>query len=246
MPDKNASPPLYDAIASWYAGWIERESWVHPTIARHLPDLTGEIDGQSVLDVACGEGYWSRRMARSGASVTGVDLSQALLDIAEARREDIGHSLSYLLDDAQALSRLSEESFDGALCILALMDIPDLEAVFRAVHRVVRPDGWFGIVITHPCFEGPHASWLDDDDGDLTRSARMYLTEGHWVSSYPLGVRGQVGAWHGTLSTYVTTSIRSGWAIEHMIEPVTLTREGTVVAKGAEIPRVLMLRLRRH
>lgn len=178
--------------------------------------------------------------------MTGVDLSPALLDIAKTRRNEAGNTPSYLRDDAQVLSRLRGGSFDGALCILALMDIPDLDAVFRAVHRVVRPDGWFGIAVTHPCFDGPHASWIDAEDGELARLARSYLTEGHWVSSYPQGVRGQVGAWHRTLSTYVTTAIRSRWEIEHMIEPVSLTREGAVVTKGAEIPRVLMLRFRRH
>lgn len=55
MPDTSPASPLYDEIASWYAGWIERESWVHPTIDRRLPELTGAIDGQSVLDVACGD-----------------------------------------------------------------------------------------------------------------------------------------------------------------------------------------------
>lgn len=243
MPDAS-SPALYNAIADWYARWIERESWVHPTIESRLPELTGLIAGQTVLDLACGEGHWSRILARSGAIVTGIDLSQALLEIAEARRDDAGHSLSYLLDDARTLSRLEDASFVGALCVLALMDIPDLVAVFGAVHRVVRPGGWFGIAVTHPCFDGPQASWLDGDNGNLERLAQTYLTEGHWISTYPHGVRGQVGAWHRTISTYVTTAIRSGWAIEHMIEPVTLTHEGTEVAKGAEIPRVLMIRFR--
>lgn len=242
MPDAKSSPPLYDAIAGWYAGWIERESWVHPTIERHLSELTGSIVGQTVLDVACGEGHWSRMLAQSGAIVTGIDLSQALLDIAEARRDDAGNAPSYLLDDARTLSRLHEASVDGALCILALMDIPDLASVFRAVHRVVRPGGWFGVAVTHPCFDGPHADWIDGVDGDLQRVAAQYLSEGHWISTYPQGVRGQVGAWHRTISTYVTTAIGSGWTIEHMIEPITLTHEGTEVAKGAEIPRVLMIR----
>jgi SAM-dependent methyltransferase len=244
MPE-TSSPALYDAIAVWYAGWIESESWVHPTIGRRLPELTGDVTGQTVLDVACGEGHWSRMLTRSGATVTGIDLSRALLDIAETRRDDAGDAPSYLLDDAQTLSRLEDASFDGALCALALMDIPDLKAVFRAVHRVVRPGGWFGIAVTHPCFDSPHASWMDTTEGDLQRVAPCYLSEGHWVSTYPHGVRGQVGAWHRTISTYVNTAIRTGWAIEHMIEPVTLTREGQVVAKGAEIPRVLMIRFRR-
>lgn len=246
MPDERSAPPLYDAIATWYAGWIERESWVHPTIGRRLPELTGNVAGQTVLDVACGEGHWSRMLTRSGANVTGIDLSRALLDIAEARRDDAEDAPSYLLDDARTLCRLQPASLDGALYILALMDIPDLEAVFRAVHRVVRLRGWFGIAVTHPCFDGPHAGWLDGADGDLQRVVPRYLSEGHWVSTYPHGVRGQVGAWHRTLSTYVNTAIHTGWAIEHMIEPVTLTHEREIVAKGAEIPRVLMIRFRRN
>ena len=65
--------------------------------------------------------------------------------------------IRYLVDDAQSLASLGDESFDLVVCQLALMDIPDLEAVLAAVARVLKEGGSFVFVIGHPCFLAPEA-----------------------------------------------------------------------------------------
>ena len=231
----------YDSIADWYARWVEQESWAHPTFLQHLFALTGDVSGSRILDVGCGEGYFSRAMARAGADVTGVDISERMLSLARSRTADL--PIDYVIDDAQALNEVRGRRFDGALSILALMDIPDLAATFKAIRHAVHEQGWFVMGITHPCFDGPHASWSDDDLGDQ-RIVTAYLTEGRWVSSYAPGIRGRAGAWHRTISTYLNTAREEGWELESMLEPANLTHEGDVASQGADIPRMLLARFR--
>lgn len=234
--------PAYDAIADWYAEWVDRESWAHPTLLRRLLPLTGDVSGCRVADIGCGEGWFSRVLARAGATVVGIDISEAMLERARART-DGGMAITYVRDDAQVLGTIGDNECDGAISMLALMDIPDLAATFRAIHRAVVHGGWLVIGITHPCFYGPQASW-SDDERRTHRMVSTYLTEGRWVSTYAPGIRARVGAWHRTIGTYLNTAREAGWELETLLEPKNLTHEGEVSPLGTEIPGLLLARFR--
>src|SRR5688572_28687756 len=78
--------------------------------------------GQQILDIACGNGLYSRRLAALGAQVSAFDFSEELLKLARARG---GENIIYQMLDAtdeQALLGLGEHSFDSALCNMALFD----------------------------------------------------------------------------------------------------------------------------
>src|SRR6266516_5354082 len=68
-------------------------------------------------------------------------------------------------DLAERLSSCADASFDGVTCQLGLMDIGDLAAAVHAVARVLRPAGWFVLVIGHPCFLAPGASTAEGPGG---------------------------------------------------------------------------------
>jgi ubiquinone/menaquinone biosynthesis C-methylase UbiE len=209
----------YDKIAPWYDRMVRTNSLAGDEMSRHLLDMMGPVQGQQLCDLACGQGYIARILAQQGARVTGIDLSSEL--IAIARRDEASHPLgiTYLVDDATTLTTLADESFDGVVCNLALMDIPDLEATFRSVWRLLRPAGCFVFAITHPCFAAPHAEWRTSPEGAISREIFTYFTEGFWRSTDPKGVRGQVGAHHRTLSTYLNTLIQTGFTLERIAEP---------------------------
>lgn len=171
-----SSKPRYDEIADWYSSWIET-SWSHAVIADQLLPLCGDVSGQRVLDVACGEGIFGRLLAEQRAEIHGIDISEKLIASAKRQVEASDLRLSYSMEDAQTMTGLDSEAFDGAICIMALMDIPDLPAVYTATRRVVRDGGWFTIAITHPCFDSPHAAWMNDDVSG-SRTLAHYLDEG--------------------------------------------------------------------
>jgi 2-polyprenyl-3-methyl-5-hydroxy-6-metoxy-1,4-benzoquinol methylase len=228
----------YDDIADWYAMWVRTKSWAHAIIAEHAYSLTGDVDGQVLLDVACGEGMFSRLLVASGANVAGIDISPRMIELARSEPPGSLQSPAFDVDDAQTLATLESGRFDGAICMMALMDIPDLEAVYRAVRRVVKDGGWFVIAITHPCFDAPHATW----EKDVEMPARIishYLEEKNWRSRFAGGVRGRVGAWHRTLSSYLNVAVETGWTLDRLVEPA-----GGPEGQNPHIPRLVMIRFR--
>jgi len=103
-------------------------------------------------------------------------------------------------------------------CQLALMDVPDLNAVLAAVRRVLRPRAAFVAVISHPCFLAPRAQTVRLPDGHLARVVRDYLHEEFWRSANPSAVR-RAGNHHRTLSTYLNGLVRHGFLIQEAAEP---------------------------
>lgn len=202
----------YDSLAQWYGGWA---TWPPALFdyARHL--LPASLDGQRVLDVACGQGRLSRELAAAGARVVGVDVSaemikQAMAEDGESVAIDYRHA-----DVADIDAWWQGRSFDGAACEMALMDIEDLDGAISAIARVLRPGGWFVASMVHPCFPGDEdglSSWPPEDG---------YSHEGHWTSAdhNPRGVRIRIGSYHRTLSTYVNTLTRHALRIQAFAEP---------------------------
>jgi 2-polyprenyl-3-methyl-5-hydroxy-6-metoxy-1,4-benzoquinol methylase len=247
----------YDEIAEWYDGVLGAGL---PLGGAPLLELAGACEGaedrsggapahspapvagQRVCDLACGQGALARELTRRGARVVGIDLSGRLLAIARRYEEAEPLGIAYLRADAQSLAAVRDAVFDGVVCSLALMDIPDLDATMRTVARVLRPRGWFAFSITHPCFQGPALREVEVQraDGAVVREAGGYFNEGFWRSDYAQGVRGQVGAYHRTLSTYLNAVAAAGLLLERVVEPPA-TDEGTELG----LPKILAARCRR-
>lgn len=129
--------------------------------------------GKKVLDVACGSGMLARRMASLGAEVTGVDFSGELLKRAQARGQSGGVPIRYLQVDAtdeEALAAMGEGAFDAVTCTMALMDMPEIGPLYRAVRRLLKPGGRFVFATMHPAFNSNNPVFtaeLADVQGEL-------------------------------------------------------------------------------
>lgn len=147
-------------MAAWWDTTLgdEGDLWHRTLIDPPIFRLVGEVSGQCVLDLACGNGYMSRRFARAGAHVVGVDASEPLIERARAReaREPLG--ISYYVADAAHLEMLDDSAFDLVVCNMALMDIADAAGAIGEAARVLQPPGRFIASIAHPCFDKINAS----------------------------------------------------------------------------------------
>jgi 2-polyprenyl-3-methyl-5-hydroxy-6-metoxy-1,4-benzoquinol methylase len=144
--------------------------------------------GERILDVACGNGLTSRRLAKLGAEVVAFDFAPEM--IAHARRRtdglDVASSISYHLVDATdeaALLELGPSSFDAALCNMALFDMAEIGPLMRALAHLVRPGGRFVFSVIHPCFNNPaaiHVAEMEDREGEIvtvySMKVRGYMT----------------------------------------------------------------------
>src|SRR5437899_7753089 len=136
-------PAAYDEIAEWYDESVRAGGSLGDLVARCVLELIGDVAGQQICDLACGQGLVARYLARRGARVTGIDLSALLLEAALRYEETEPQGILYQRGDAHALTEVPDARFEGVVCHLALMDIPDLGSTLRTVRRILRPSGWF-------------------------------------------------------------------------------------------------------
>jgi SAM-dependent methyltransferase len=174
-----------------------------------LPDLSG----RRVLDLACGQGRLSRELARRGANVVGIDISNELLERARAAETSDPLGIAYLQADATSLTLLADERFDLVTCHFGLSDINDLRATVANVARLLLPRSAFVFSIVHPCFPG----WGEDAPSSWP-PGESYFTERWWLASNS-GVRGKVGSTHRMLSTYLNVLSEHGLLIDRVLEP---------------------------
>lgn len=237
--------PRYDQIADWYNESIRSGSLIHDLVVPELLHVIGDIQGKHVCDLACGQGVIARQLAHKGASVVGVDIAEKMLAFAQQHEETEPLGIVYLHEDVQTLSSIADATFDGAVCNMSLMDITDIGATFHSVRRILRGGGWFAFSITHPCFQTPLSTWTNAEDGTVYRTVSGYFTEKFWRSDNPRGVRGQVGAYHRMLSTYLNVLAEAGFLLEHMVEPQATGQIAASIPGYAEVPAAFLIRCKR-
>ena len=208
----------YDEIADWYDTWVGTHAMSDDPYYAPMEALMGDVAGLRVCDLACGQGRVARRLADCGARVVGVDLSEKLLEIARRHEREAPRGVEYLRADAATLDGLDGASFDGVVCFMALMDIPDLTGTLRSVSRILKPGGWLVFAMLHPCFHTARSGEAETPEG-VVRTIGGYFDEGHWRSETRPGPPGKVGAYHRTLSTYINALADAGLVLERMAEP---------------------------
>ena len=205
---------------------IYRDGLNTPAFLGLLPD----VDGLVVLDLGCGEGHNTRRLAGLGAKVTGIDISGTFVRYAREIEEKNPLGIRYEVADAARLP-FGDASFDFATAFMSLMDMPETERVLAEACRVIRPGGFLQFSITHPCFDTPHRKTLRDasgrsyavEVGDYFRRRTGEVIE--WVfSAAPPEVREEVEPFRvprftRTLGEWLNLVVETGFQIERVTEP---------------------------
>lgn len=120
--------------------------------------------GMEVLDIACGNGLFSRRLSELGARVVACDFSESMIERARARGgEHIEYRVVDATDEGQLLS-LGERRFDAAVANMALMDMARIEPLAGALPRILKPGAAFVFTVAHPCFNSTGTSMLREQE----------------------------------------------------------------------------------
>ena len=104
-------------------------------------DNVASLKDKTVLDVGCGGGILSESMAEKGAKVTGIDLGEKALKVAQLHSLDSGVTVDYQLIAAEQLAEQQPASFDVVTCLEMLEHVPDPASVVVACAKLVKPGG---------------------------------------------------------------------------------------------------------
>jgi len=199
--------------------------------------LGGDLHGLDVLDLGCGHGWLSARLADAGARVRGIDGSGALL--AHARRG--APHVEFVQADLTRDVLPTDRRYDRIVAHMVLMDLPVIDPVLAFVRRVLEPTGRFIFTMPHPCFFNYKAR-TDPDTGQLYCGVSDYLAPTEWwIESY-----GGHRHYHRSLTFYVDALQRHGLAVTRLHEPPQLSRDPDPVRATfyQGIPKFLLLESR--
>ncbi len=214
--------------------------------------------GQRILDIATGNGLTARRLASLGVSVVAFDFSSELIKVAQSK-PNLESRISYhILDatDESALLALGEKTFDSALCNMALFDMANIEPLFHALPKLLKPGGCFIFSLCHPAFNNSssiHIGEERDNEGKIqtvysvkiSRYLNPYTAHGVAMRDQP---RPQL-YFDRPLQYYFNLGFVNGFVLDGFEErafPPDAPQKNPLSWGGAfhEIPPVLVARMR--
>lgn len=181
--------------------------------------------GRRILDVACGNGQFSRKMAGLGAVVTAVDFSSRMIEIAKSKPVN---NVEYLVVDASDPAELGKlpKDFDSVVCTMAMMDMEKIEPLIGHSPRLLKKNGTFVFSVLHPCFHsGEH--WIGHEQDDLGGNIRdnyfvkvsNYLVESKLTGIAMIGQPRAQYYFHRPLSSIFGDFFGAGFVLDGLEEP---------------------------
>lgn len=212
-------------VAGWYNELIEERpgnyqtSVILPNILRLL-----EIQKNTVIaDLACGQGFFAREFAKSGARVIASDIAGELIAIAEKNTPPaLKNKITYKVSPADKLPFIGDASVDKAVIIFAIQNIENVKEVLTEASRILKPSGKLIIAMNHPAFRIPKGSdWGWDEKTKVQyRRINQYITEskikiqmhpGDKPSEHTL-------SFHRPLQFYFKALQKSGFCVDRLEE----------------------------
>jgi len=178
----------WDEASDAWEDFVEsgKDWYRHGLHGRALLRACGNVRGSRVLDMGCGQGFFSRQLAQAGAEVVGVDLSERQVANAARHEREKPLGIEYIVMDAtQVADRWGEGSFDMVTACMSLHDMPEPGRALKAAHRLLKGNGRCVFSAVHPVMDAPVRAWERDSSGRKTMyKIGRYFDEGpavcHW------------------------------------------------------------------
>ena len=220
-PASKKPSAVWDQAAQWYDTLVGLKGSEYQTavIFPGALQLMQLKKGDRVLDLACGQGVYSRYLSQRKMKVTGLDTSEEMIRFAQSRSDPTIH---FEHADAQDPQALPDKTFDAVVCLLALQNIESLLPVMRNVKRWLKPGGRFVMVTTHPCFRIPrqtHWGW-DEQKKIQYRRVDLYGSESAIPILTPPFVDSQsfTVTYHRPLQSYFQALTEAGLCVDGLEE----------------------------
>lgn len=234
----------------------ENSNQFHREIIR--PDTEALLDaqpGERILDIACGNGNFSKYLAGRGAEVTAFDYSAKMIENAKKRCGQ--YSINFHVIDATKYGELmtveNDGPFDKAVSNMAIMDIADIEPLFQALRDLLKPGGTFVFSTIHPCFQSPRMRKIveteEEENSTVTRMGLQlfeYITpctfQGIGIAKQPV----PQFYYHRPLSLLLNICFEDGFFLDGFAEPVFNGSEKSAKFDWYEFPPAIIVRLKKR
>lgn len=240
MNRDNNDKTSWDKVAGWYDSLLENgaDTYQQKVILPNLSRLVSPRPGLTILDLACGQGFFTRAFAAAGAAVTGADLSSVLVELAKKRSPK---NVSYFVASADNLKPIATASVNVVTIVLALQNIENLSGVVSECRRVLQPGGRLILVLNHPAFRIPRqTSWdFDEKNNVMFRRVDGYLSESRAKIDMRPGLVGTSDgqttvSFHRPLQIYFKALQKYGFAVTRLEEWISHKKSGPGPRRVAE------------
>lgn len=175
--NNNNNNTSWEQVSHWYDEYLEGGGTYQKTLI--LPNLLRRmniVEGEHILDLACGQGFFAHAFYEAHANVVGTDLSPELIKIATSRAS---HGLTFFVSPAHKMFSIKSGSQDKVVIVLALQNIKELSATIAEAARVLKSGGKIFIVLNHPAFRNPgQSNWHYDEKNNVqSRLIESYMSE---------------------------------------------------------------------
>ncbi len=225
MKKKDNGLEAWEANAVFWDDYMGDESnYFHCDLVRPSVEHLLQVQKHDVvLDIACGNGNFSQRMAEQGAKVVAFDYSPKMIELAKKRRKAVLDRVSFHVCDAaeyEALMALQQDvPFTKAVCNMGIMDMEEIEPLFRAVHAMLAEQGVFVFAMHHPCFTYENKEYFAE-----------YAYKGIAIEGQPQ----MQNYYHRSLQDVLQLAFRAGFVMDGFYE---------VPFSGENVPIIMIVRL---
>ncbi len=145
--EANVDPAEIDKFQSIASRWWDRESEfkplhdINPLRVAYIERQAQGVAGKKILDVGCGGGILAEALAHKGALVTGIDMAELSLKVAQMHLHESGLEVDYQLSTVEDFAQQNAAQFDIVTCLEMLEHVPDPASIIASASRLLKPDG---------------------------------------------------------------------------------------------------------
>ena len=173
----------WGSVSEWYNDLLNTssDSYQKNVILPNLLRLVDPKKNMTILDLACGQGYFSHAFAEKGAEVIGSDISKELIELANKVNGENQDSIKpkFYVSPADKISFAKDSTVDVITIVLALQNIENLAGTIKECSRILKSDGKLFIILNHPTFRIPEkSSWQwDEKENKQYRRIDSYMSD---------------------------------------------------------------------